>query len=60
MDSFVHKVFDKQPTNVKELEKAMKDVWVKELSAENCQSLVESMPKRLQDVIKANGKPTKC
>ena len=41
------------------LEQAIKEVWVRELSNEYCQSLVESMPRRLEAVIKAKGKPTK-
>ena len=53
------KVSEKQPTNTKELEEAIKAVWVLELSAEYCRSLVESMPKRLEAVIKAKGGPTK-
>ena len=48
------KVSEKQPTNTKELEEAIKAVWLLELSAECCQSLVESMPKHLEAVIKAN------
>ena len=50
---------EKQPTNTKELEEAIKAVWVLELSAEYCRSLVESMPKRLKVVIKTKGGPTK-
>ena len=53
------KVSEKQPTNTKELEEAIKAVWVLELSAEYCQSLVESMPKHLEAVIKAKGGSTK-
>ena len=50
---------EKQPTNTKELEEAIKAVWVLELSAEYCQSLVESMPKHLEAVIEAKGGLTK-
>lgn len=53
------KVSEKQPTNLKELEEAIKVVWVRELSDEYCQNLVESMPKRLEAVIKAKGGLTK-
>ena len=53
------KVSEKQPTNTKELKEAIKAVWVLELSDEYCQSLVESMPKRLEAVIKAKGGTTK-
>ena len=48
---------EKQPTNTKELEEAIKAVWVLELSAEYCRSLVGSMSKRLEAVIKAKGGP---
>ena len=53
------KVSEKQPTNTKELEEAIKAVWMLELLAKYCQSLVESMPKRLEAVIKAKEGPTK-
>ena len=53
------KVSEKQPTSAKMLEQAIKEVWVRELSNEYCQSLVESMPRRLEAVIKAKGGPTK-
>ena len=49
------KVSEKQPINTKELEEAITAVWMFELSAEYCQSLVESMPKRLKVAIKAKG-----
>ena len=38
------KVSEKQPASAKELVDAIKAVWVHELSAEYCWSLVESMP----------------
>ena len=53
------KVSEKQPTSAMELETAIKEVWASELSAEYCRSLVESMPRRLEAVIKAKGGPTK-
>ena len=53
------KVSEKQPTNTKKLEETIEAIWVLELSAEYCRSLVESMPKRLVAVIKAKGEPTK-
>lgn len=53
------KVSEKQPGSAMELEKAIKEVWVRDLSAEYCRSLVESMPRRLEAVIKARGGPTK-
>ena len=53
------RVSEKQPTSAMELETAIKEVWASELSAEYCRSLVESMPRRLEAVIKAKGGPTK-
>ena len=53
------KVYEKQPTNTKELKEAIKAVWVLELLAKYCRSLVESMPKHLEAVIKAKEGPTK-
>ena len=53
------KVSEKQPTNTKELEEAIKAVRELELSAEYRRSLVESMRKRLEAVIKAKGGPAK-
>ena len=44
---------EKQPTNTKEVKEAIEAVWVLELSPEYCRSLVESMSKRLEAVIKA-------
>jgi transposase len=53
------KVADRQPSNVKDLEKAIKDVWVRDISAEYCKGLVDSMPKRLLAVLDARGGHTK-
>ena len=53
------KVSEKKTTKTKELEEAIEAVWVLELSAEYCQSLVESMPKRLETVIKVKEGSTK-
>ena len=53
------KVSEKQPASAKELVDTIKAVWVHESSAEYCRSLVESMPKCLEAIIKAKGGPTK-
>ena len=53
-----NKVSEKQPTNAKVLEKAIEEVWLKIIVTEYCQSLEESMSKRLEAVIKAKGGPT--
>ena len=53
------KVFERQPTNAKMLEQAIKEVWVREMTTEYCRSHVESMPKRLEAVIIDKGGATK-
>ena len=54
-----NKVFERQPTNAKMLEQAIKEMWVRDISPAYCRNLVESMPRRLEAVIKAKGGPTK-
>ena len=51
-----NKVAEKQASSAK---KAIKEVWVKEITPEYCRKLIESMPKRLNDVIKCKGGCTK-
>ena len=53
------KVAEKQPSNAEALRMAIKEVWVKEIMPEYCESLVHSMPRRLQAVIKVKGGHTK-
>lgn len=53
------KVAEKQPSSLSCLEKAIKDVWVTEISQDYCKSLVNSMPRRLQMVIQNKGGHTK-
>ena len=48
-----NKVSEKQPAWAIELEKVIKTVWVHELSATYCRSLVESMPEHLEAVIES-------
>ena len=48
------KVADRQPSNAKALEDAEK-----EISVEYCQSLISSMPRRIQEVIRNRGGHTK-
>ena len=45
------KVADKQPSSAQNLKQAIKDVWVTEITQECCESLVSSMPRRIQAVI---------
>ena len=54
-----NKVADKQPSSAKDLKDAIKEVWICELSPAYCRTLVESMPRRLEMVIKNNGGHTK-
>ena len=54
-----NKVSERQPTNAKILEQAIKEVWVRDISPAYCRNLVESMLRRLEAVIKAKGGPTK-
>ena len=54
-----NKVSERQPINAKMLEQAIKEVWVRDISPAYCRNLVESMPRRLEAVIKAKGGPTK-
>ena len=54
-----NKVSERQPTNAKMLEQAIKEVWVRDISPAYCRNLVESMPRRLEAVIKAKDGPTK-
>ena len=54
-----NKVSEKQPASGAELVKVIKEVWVKEISKEYCQSLIDSMPRRIEAVIKNKGGHTK-
>ena len=54
-----NKVSEKQPTSGAELAKVIREVWVKEISKEYCQSLIDSMPRRIEAVIKNKGGHTK-
>ena len=54
-----NKVSEKHPTSLSALQLAIKEVWVKEISSDYCCKLIESMPHRLQEVIKNKGGHTK-
>ena len=54
-----NEVSEKQPLSGAELVKSIKEVWVKEISKAYCQSLIESMPRRIKAVIKNRGGHTK-
>ena len=53
------KVADMRPASAAELEEKLKMVWVQQISQAYCCRLIESMPARIQAVIKAKGGPTK-
>ena len=54
-----NKVSEKQPLSGAESVKAIKEVWVKKICKEYCQSLIESMSRRIKAVIKNRGGRTK-
>ena len=54
-----NKVSEKQPTSGAELVKVIKEVKVKEISKEYCQSLIDSMPRRIEAAIKNKGGHTR-
>ena len=54
-----NKVLEKHPSSLDALQTAIKEVWVREISANYCCKLVDSMPRRLQEVIKSKGSDTK-
>ena len=53
------KISQKKPTNIKELKRAVIEVWRTEISSDLCRKLVESMQKRCLEVLKNNGGHTK-
>jgi hypothetical protein len=50
--------YEDSPTGVWELQERVEVEWGN-ISAEDCQNLIESMPRRLKEVIKAMGGHTK-
>ena len=54
-----NKVSEKQPTNAKSLVTAIKEILMKEISAEDCKKLIDSMPQRIKAVLKSRGGHTK-
>ena len=59
MDSFEEQFPKDNQLMQKCWNKPYKKVWVREMTTEYCQNLVESMPKRLEAGIKSKGGPTK-
>jgi|SRR5215469_10457883 len=54
-----NKLKDYDTGSLPKLEKAIKTIWCTKLSRELCQNLVNSMPKRLKQVIRNKGEMTK-
>ena len=50
-----NKESEKQSLSVVEMVKAIKEIWVKEITKDYCQSLIESMPRRVKAVVKNGG-----
>jgi len=53
------KVRAKNPKTVDELKQAIVQVWVRDITPDYCRKLVHSMPKRISEVKKNHGFPTK-
>ncbi len=51
-------IVDVQPTNLQQLRDAIMSIWTK-ISEDSFQHLVESMPRRINAVLKAKGGPTR-
>ena len=47
------------PTSLQHLRQIIRDVWCREIDPEMCKRLVHSMPKRVRQVLKNKGGPTK-
>ena len=54
-----NKVLEKQPTNTNSLVTIIKETWTKEISAEYCKKLIDSMPQRIEAVLRSHGGHTK-
>jgi len=52
------KVLEKHPSRLDALQTAIKEVWVRDIAPDYCCKLVDSMPRRLQEVIKNKGSHT--
>ena len=47
-----NKISEKHSSILEALQKAMKEAWMKEIFPNCCRELVDSMPRRLQEVIR--------
>jgi len=53
------KVSEKHPSSLDALQPAIKEVWVRDITPDYCCKLINSLPRRLQEVIKNKGDNTK-
>ena len=53
------KVSDLRPTGEQDLIQKLKTVWAQEITEEYCRTLIDSMPNRIQAVLKAQGETTR-
>lgn len=53
------KVANMNPKSERDLEEAIKKIWVKEITPEYCTKLAKSMPSRIRAVLAAKGRHTK-
>ena len=53
------KVQEKLPGSIVDLRSAITEVWTREITANYCRKLVESMPRRIQACMRNKGKSTK-
>ena len=53
------KLTEEQPSSATQFVKVIKKKWVTDVNADYCQTLVQSMPRRLEAVIKNKGGITK-
>lgn len=53
------KITDKKPRSLRELQETIVHVWHHEMNLDYIRKLIDSMPARVEAVIKAKGGPTK-
>lgn len=53
------RVADERSTNISDLKNTIRRVWTTDISEELCKSLCLSMPKRIREVVKNKGYPSK-
>jgi hypothetical protein len=51
--------FETAPKGMEELNERVTEVWYNQMSAKDCQNVINSMPRRIKACIKAKGKWTK-